>query len=194
MTEIWKDVDGYEGLYQVSNYGNVKSVKREGKNGRNYGGNVLKPSLNKSCGYLTVGLSSGGFTKTFLLHRLVAEAFIPNPSSKKEINHIDGNKHNNHISNLEWNTRLENMRHAKEHNLLKFKVGECHYMYHRYGQKHPNAKKIVQSDLNDNIVKIWECGADIERELGIPKSNICICCKGGRKKAGGYKWRFAENE
>ena len=192
MIEIWKDVKGYEGLYQVSNHGKVKSVKRKGKNGRYYGGKTKILTPSKSGGYLTVGLSKGSFSKTYLVHRLVADVFIPNPLNKKEINHIDGDKHNNNIDNLEWNTRLENMRHAKTHNLLKPKKGKEHYLFQRYGSTHHNAKKIVQLDLCDNIIKIWECGADIERELGIPKSNICKCCKGERKKASGYKWRYIE--
>lgn len=102
MDEIWKDIKGYEELYQVSNMGRVKSLKR---------GAILKPSHN-GCGYLKFVLSKNNNQKTFYIHRLVAEAFIPNLGNKPQVNHIDGNKENNIVSNLEWSIAKDNILHS----------------------------------------------------------------------------------
>lgn len=107
MKEIWKDIKGYEGKYQVSNLGNVKSLERFDKYNRYVKEKILIPRKHTG-GYLRVGLSR----KDFYIHRLVAEAFIPNLKNKKYINHIDGDKTNNNINNLEWCTANENMQHA----------------------------------------------------------------------------------
>lgn len=104
MNELWKPVPDYDG-YQVSNFGRVKRIYKNGKQ------RVLKPVLNRN-GYLRICLSKGNEKKIFSIHRLVAQAFIPNPLSKPQINHIDGNKLNNHVENLEWVTGSENQRHA----------------------------------------------------------------------------------
>ena len=115
MKEIWKDIVGYEGLYQVSNLGKVKSLDRVCHNPR-YGkqkrrGNIMRPSPN-NYGYLQVRLSKLGKSKTHKVHRLVALAFLTENRLKKEVNHKDGNKENNCFSNLEWVNRSENVKHA----------------------------------------------------------------------------------
>lgn len=103
MSEIWKDVEGYEGKYQVSNWGRVRNKK----------GEIIKPYLNHK-GYEKVSLSNGINSRTnkHRVHRLVAQAFIPNPENYPQVNHKDGNKHNNSVSNLEWCTNLQNAQHA----------------------------------------------------------------------------------
>ena len=115
--EVWKDIEGYEGLYQVSTCGNIKSLAKSRKNGngRYY---IQKEKLLKqsftTTGYKKVELYKDGKRKSFKVHRLVAIAFIPNPDNKPEVNHIDGNKINNNIDNLEWVTSSENSIHAYE--------------------------------------------------------------------------------
>lgn len=99
--EIWKDVVGYEGLYKVSNKGNVYSIERKDTIGRKCGGRIMKPKITRD-GYLRIGLYKNGIKKSKLIHRLVAEAFIPNPKSFLEVNHKDENKKNNYVENLEW--------------------------------------------------------------------------------------------
>ena len=112
--EIWKWIFGYEGLYQVSNFGRVKSF-----NGRWGSVQILKPVLQKN-GYLTVSLCKNGKLKTVKIHRLVAETFLTNSDNLPEVNHKDGNKLNNCVENLEWCTGKENVQHALENGLRKF--------------------------------------------------------------------------
>lgn len=115
MQEIWKDIKEYEGLYQISNLGNVKSLKRN---------KLLKPIKDKD-GYLCVTLYKMCKLKEKKVHRLVAQTFILNPENKPQVNHIDGNKQNNVVNNLEWCTRLENIEHAWKIGLMKVHYGRA---------------------------------------------------------------------
>ena len=99
--EVWKDVKDYEGLYQVSDRGNVRSVDRINHIGSRYSGRILKPRYDKD-GYLRVSLCKNGIKKIKLIHRLVLEAFVENPSNLPEVNHLDEVKDNNNVKNLEW--------------------------------------------------------------------------------------------
>ena len=108
MKEEWKDIVGYEGLYQVSNLGRIKNIKK----------NTIKSQRNTFKGYLQVGLSNKK-DKTYRVHRLVAQAFIPNPENKPEVNHIDGDKKNDNVENLEWVTGKENIDHAIKTGVFK---------------------------------------------------------------------------
>lgn len=122
MEEIWKDVEGYEGLYQVSNLGKVRSIDREVKTStgfRKYKGMVLKQRIVKEYLYVNFGTRS-----THRVHRLIAKAFVPNPDNLPEVNHIDGNKLNNNIDNLEWCTSKENINHSWGKGLSKSRKGE----------------------------------------------------------------------
>lgn len=152
MEEIWKDIRGYEGLYQVSNLGRIKSLNYNNTKQEK----ILKGSQDKS-GYRLAGLCKDGKVSAKRIHRLVAEAFIPKLENKTEVNHIDGNKKNNCINNLEWCDRKENMKHAAKNGLSGFKNGKDNI----------NAKEILQYDLKENFIKMWHCIADIEKELGI---------------------------
>lgn len=126
--EIWKDIENYEGLYQVSNYGRVKSLPRMYAQKHGIIEKILK--LQDSNGYLKCQIYKNGKQKRYFLHRLMAIAFIPNPNFLPCINHIDGNKLNNKIENLEWCTRSQNVRHA-------YKLG---LIISRKGEKHPRAR------------------------------------------------------
>lgn len=119
--EEWKDIQGYEGLYKVSNYGRLMSLDRTVYNGHNktyskISGQMLKINFNNKR-YASIGLRKNGKVKYFLVHRLVAFAFVDNPNNKSDVNHIDGNTHNNYYKNLEWCTKSENSKHAYQHNL-----------------------------------------------------------------------------
>lgn len=165
MNEIWKDILGYEGLYQVSNLGRVKRTKYKTltKN------KILNFRVHKS-GYLEVELSLNGNRKVYKVHRLVAEAFLSNPNNLSEINHKDENKQNNKVNNLEWCTHKYNMN---------------------YGTiKERLSKQINQYTLNDDLIKVWSGAAEASRVLRINRGNISSCCMGILQTAGGYKWRY----
>lgn len=119
MIEIWKPICGYEGIYDVSNYGNVRSVDRIDFAGRHLKGKLFSTKAKES--YITCVLTKCGKHRTFRIHQLVAEAFIPNPEGKPCVNHKDGNKQNNHVENLEWCTHSENNVHAFKTGLQKAK-------------------------------------------------------------------------
>ena len=137
--EIWKDCVGYEGKYQVSNLGNVRSISN---NKGTYQERLLSQRQTPTSNYLYVSFTIKGMTKQHSVHRLVAKAFIANPSNKATVNHIDGNKLNNNVCNLEWNTYSENLKHAYANGLniasrsaLGRKLGSSSkYLYVAYDQ------------------------------------------------------------
>ena len=182
MQEIWKDISGYEGLYQVSNCGRVKSL--------NYNhtktGKVLCEKHHKS-NYVTVVLCKNGVNKNKSIHTLVATAFIENPNNYPCVNHIDGNKRNNNVSNLEWCTHKQNIEHA-----IKTGLANHFGMLGRTGVKNTLSKKIVQYDLQGNVVNRWDCISDAARFYGIRHGNITNCLRGRNKTYKGYIWRYAE--
>lgn len=187
LFEEWKPISGYEDLYQVSNFGRVKSLNYNHTNQEQ----ILKQATNKD-GYKVVCLYKDGKGKTFQVHRLVAMAFITNPNNYAEVNHKDECKTNNHISNLEWcdckyncNYGTRNERHSKAMS------GENNPMLGKLGKDNPNAKQIIQLTLENEVIKIWGSIIDVERKLGYHKSSICKCCKGKLKKTYGYKWCYA---
>ena len=173
MREVWKSVKGYEGLYKVSNLGRVKSIPRPKTTG-----GILKPF--KRAKYLSVDLRKINKRKTFQVHRMVAEAFIPNPNNLEQVNHKDGNKLNNVVDNLEWCTCSENVKHAYKNQLMKA----------RKGIKNTRSKKVYQYDLNANLIKVWDSLGDIQRALKVEKSAIAGVCRKERKTAYGYIWRY----
>lgn len=166
VNENWMNIKQYEGLYQVSSLGRVKSFPRNGTIGIE---KIIKPTFDKY-GYLQVILCNKNH-KCFRIHRLVAEMFIPNPQNKDTVNHIDGNKLNNNIRNLEWNSIEENNDNAY---ILKL------------NKKTP----ILQFDKNNNFIKSWDSLREIERVLGFNHSNILQCCKNKYKQMNGFIWRF----
>lgn len=154
MKEKFMIITNWEN-YAVSNTGKVKNVKT---------GNELKQVENKQ-GYMTVGLCQNGKKACFRVHRLVALMFIENPENKPEVNHIDGNKHNNNVDNLEWNTRKENDSHAREN-----------------GLKHEN-KPVKITDINDNTTMIFYSISEASKFIGVNNSNLCRALK---KRTGIY--------
>lgn len=181
--EAWKDIKGFEGIYQISNMGRVKSFKAD-PNGR-----IL--SIKNSKGdYLNIVLCHGNKRRSVKVHRLVAEAFIPNPDNKPEVNHKDGNKQNNRADNLEWVTRRENHRHALDRNpnMIKGII-----RYNRYTRP----KTIQQFSLDGNFVAEYPNAAEASRVTGICQRNILQVANMDeyrpgktRRQAGGFIWRF----
>ncbi len=186
MDEIWKDVNGYEGLYQVSNYGRIKSIKYTNHKGKKP--IILKQSKSNS-GYYHVQIYKNRISSTRTVHSLVAKAFIPNPLCKSEINHIDGDKANNTVSNLEWVTRSENIRHS-------FNIGtHVPPMTGRHDlNKRP--RPIAQYDKNGNFIRAWKSISEASKSIdGKNHSTGIYCCATGRhKSANGYMWRYISSD
>ena len=159
MQEIWKDIEGYEGLYQVSSLGSIRNKKMN-----------LKQSYDRNK-YRVITLCKNGIQKKYRVNRIVAIAFIPNNYNKAQVNHIDGNKENNCVNNLEWVTNKENMDHALKTGLISH-----------------SSKKITQ--LNDEGLEINRYNSIYEAAAltRIAQPNITRACK-SKSKAGGYVWR-----
>lgn len=174
MKEIFKQVKGFEGLYEVSNYGRVKSFHTKKPR-------ILKHHLSgRDKSYPYIKLFKDEKRHGVPIHRLVAIAFIPNPENKKEVNHIDGNKQNNYFKNLEWVSPKENIRHAVRTGLIPS------------GPSNPNSKKIKQYDLNGNYIQTWVGAREIERVLGFFNTNIIAACRGKKSHAYKFIWKYAE--
>lgn len=192
----WKPIKDYEGIYEVSNDGKVRSLNKEVNVSNQYGakakriikGKMLKKVFNGM--YYVVGLSNKNKIKQCLVHRLVAEAFIDNPNRYNCVNHIDGNKLNNNVVNLEWCTKEYNTKVAWEDGLVKIPKGRENKMYGRYGKNANKSKPIYQFDLNGSFIKKWDSQKDVERELGFRQNCISNCALGRSKSSYGYVWRL----
>lgn len=181
--EIWKDIEGYEGIYQVSNYGRVKGLERVVSNftGRMIvPSRILKPQANHK-GYLTVHLSQGAKNnKRIPIHRLVAIAFIPNPDNLPQVNHKNEDKLDNCVDNLEWCTNLYNSRYGTRPQRLGMKArnGAC-------------SKTVAQYSKDGKcLVAIYPSVNEVDRMLGFDFRNIGACCRGEKKSAYGYTWKY----
>ena len=159
--EVWKPIKGYEGLYEVSNLGNVKSLPRKStcKNER-----ILKPCVDLK-GYLEVVLSKNSKHKTYRIHRLVADTFIPNINNQPMVNHKDENKMNNQVSNLEWCDNKHNIRYSLSKQIVR--IGK------------------------DGTSKVYDTMTDVVDD-GFRLAHVVSCCKGKRKTTGGYSWQYLE--
>ena len=170
----WRDVVGNEGRYQVSSTGRVKSLKRKDCLGRTIRERMLKPCDNGR-GYLYISLSDGtGEHKRHYIHRLVGEAFVPNPLEKEDVNHKDENPSNNHASNLEWLTHKENLNYGMRNE----RVAKA------------NSKPVAQYTKDGVFIKVWASAAEVKRQLGFNHSNIIQAAKGNRKTACGFIWKY----
>ena len=185
--ENWKDIKGYEGLYQVSDCGNVKSLERDVFN---YRGTVIRHTEEKilvqnigKLGYAYVNLYLNGKPKSIKTHRLVAMAFLPNPENKPQVNHKDENPLNNCVENLEWCTASYNANYGTRNermvqNRRSYKLGNA-----------PKAKPVFCVELN----KTFDCAKRAEQELGIWGTSIIKVCKGKAKTTGGFHWKYADD-
>lgn len=180
--EIWKPVVGYEEQYHVSNFGRVKSLERIIDERHHCKEKYLTNDVNHN-GYCRVLLSMKGKSKHFSVHRLVAEAFIPNPQNKPQINHIDGNKSNNSVENLEWCTASENQIHARLEGLNQMVMNNevC-------------SKPVKMFSILGLHLYTFKSIHDAERHTGINHRSISACCKHktGHRTAGGFVWEYAE--
>lgn len=177
--EVWKDVVGYEGLYEVSNLGRIR---RDGR--------IKKPHVDHG-GYETVCLYKSSKGKWFKVHRVVASAFKPNPENKRTVNHIDGNKQNNRVENLEWATHSENIVHANETGLRKVTEAQRKAASEN-GKKTCDLNRVrkpvylVKNDVRKEFVSAHEAARYVS---GSP-SAIVRCCKGKKRTYKGCNWGY----
>ena len=181
MQEIWKDIVNYETLYQVSNYGNIKSYH---KNHIDKQPIILKPILSTS-GYYKITLHKNNKSKTHYIHRIVAEAFIPNPHHLPQVNHIDGIKTHNNITNLEWVSEQDNTLHA-----INMGLRPTHPPVKK-GNNAPGCHRIIQYTTNMTKIKEWASIKDAAKHLGANPNSISKCLSGKAKTLYGYIWKYA---
>lgn len=175
--EEWRPITGYEGLYEVSNYGNVRSVTRKVRcRGQGYRAIKSRPRQiqQRGNGYLFVSLCKNGKHKMFSVHRLVADAFIPNPNKFPQVNHRDEDKTNNHVENLEWCTSVYNA------------------WYGTAIARAANSESVPVNAYKDGfLLATFRSAMEAERMTGINHTSISSCLHGKLKAAGGYEWKFA---
>ena len=175
--EVWRDIEGYEGLYQVSDQGRVKSLERKVSHWR--GGEriqkerILKPDVSKD-GYLRAGLWAGGKRKWLRIHRLVCEAFHENHDNKPQVNHINEDKTDNRACNLEWATARENSNFGTRNERL----GKA------------QSKPVAQYAQDGELIKVWQSTNEVERQTGFSHGYICKTANGKYKQAYGFIWKY----
>ena len=175
MKEIWKDIPNYEGLYQASNLGRIRNART----------NLIRKNVKSFGLYYTIILNVNGKQHLHLVHRLIAQTFIPNPDNKKEINHIDGNKHNNKIDNLEWVTRKENAIHSIKNGLqTKEQLAKAVKSMIRSTQK-----PILQIK-NGKVVAKYKSVREASRTIHCSPAGLSRCLNGKTNTVHGYQWRF----
>lgn len=176
MNELWKNIDGYGGRYMVSSYGNIKSMVYNLPR-------LLAPDKG-SRGYMRVTLCNKTQMKRFLVHRLVAVAFVHNPENKPHVNHIDNNPSNNNVSNLEWATRAENIQHAvKQGRKPSYNKG-------RFGANCKWSIPVLQYSKEGVLLKEWPAQSEAARSLGILAHSISEACRGVKNTTGGFVWKY----
>lgn len=187
VKEEWKGIPEYEGIYQVSNFGRIKSLERFGKgNFKNkwFETKILKSKLNPH-GYPMVTLTNNGY-RYFMIHVLVAKLFVPNPFNKSTVNHKWGIRYDGRASQLEWTTKAEDIQHS--YDILKRGAPKS---VGKIGKESPMAKKVVQLDLNNKLIANFDCINDAVR-LGIGNRNISQVCRKVKKHETccGFRWMY----
>lgn len=188
--EIWKDIKGYEG-YQVSNFGNVRSVDKFDSIGRFIKGKNIKLMKNRH-GYYRLSLCKDGKVSNYSVHRLVAQAFIPNTENKPEVNHINTIKTDNRVDNLEWCTKKENNENPLTYFNRKRGINHPKPMLGKFGKENPKSKSVYQYDKDGVFIKTWESISLANKYYNT--RHISDCCSGKRKSCVGFIWRYKEEK
>lgn len=194
--EIWKDIKEYEGLYQVSNLGRVRSLDRTYIAYNRFcdietyiKGKILKNVYNKK-GYQYVGLHKDGKRKNIFVHRLVAETFLPNPDNKPCVNHINTVRDDNRVENIEWCTHKENNNNPLT--IKKMRESAPKTFMGKFSKEHPRSIPIIQLNIHNTPIKLWLSLSDAKRN-NYRDSEISSCCRGRKKTHKGYKWMYLDD-
>lgn len=173
--EIWKDIPGYEGIYQVSSFGRVKSLARKTCNQYGKEDHILSPGwIGPNKHYLFVHLCKKGNRKKYLVHQLVASVFIPNPLNLPHVNHKDENPQNNCVDNLEWCSPKYNINYGKRNEKVRKAL----------------SRKVYQYDKTTGVlIAVYKSALDAEKATGVWSQNIGKCCSGNLQSTGGFIWR-----
>lgn len=189
--EIWLPVKDFESIYAISNKGRLKTLQRVVNAGR---GLITRPEKlwnaqnNNPLNYYTVTLKdalSGKF-RHVSIHRLVAEAFLPNPENKKCVDHINTDRHDNRVENLRWVTARENVNNP----LSRSKMSKTQKSLVAEGKHLKSIRKVAQYDLNGNFIKEWNSLTEAGNALGIDISLMSKCCRNARHSCGGFRWEY----
>ena len=186
MEEKRKWIKGFEGLYWITNTGRVISADRFDRFNRKVGGE-LKLGLRGQAGYLGLTLFKDGVGYQRLVHRLVADAFVPNPDNKPCVDHIDGNNKNNNANNLRWVTYKENMNNPVTYARM---LEDTSKFVSQVGANNPFSRKVRMYSLNGEYIRTFDCLSDTSRFCGVGDNSIGRVCRGERFSAGGYKWAY----
>lgn len=185
--EEYRDIKGFEGLYQVSNLGNVKSLERKVwcSRGRGYYKTIpekIMKTYDNGYGYLFVYLTKDGEQEKCYIHRLVAEAFLENPENLPEVNHISEDKEDNRVSNLEWCSSKYNCNHGTRNR----RIAEAM-------TNHPKlSKPVIAISKESGLILEYPSAHEASRQTGIAQSSIAECCQGKLKSCGGYYWMYKD--
>lgn len=206
--EVWRPVVGFEGYYAVSNYGRIKSLKREIQSGRKYAlktfpEKIMRANINRR--YCNYDLCKNGEIKRIGAHRMVAKAFIPNVENKPQVDHIDTNPTNNCLYNLRWCTASENNLNeiTRKRQSDRFKGRSLplstreklsNSLKNKYvSEKNWNSKKVAQFNRKGELIKIWPAANEAARVLGFCQGHISSCCRGERPYHHGFIWKYVDD-
>lgn len=199
MKEIWKPIPNYEGMYEASDMGRIRSVsrtvRRNGETNKTLSGRVLVVNTQGN-GYKCVTLSKNGNVKTYRVHRLVATTFIPNPQGLPEVNHINENKADNSVSNLEWITHIGNIKHGttieRSHKNRDCK-GAKNGMFGRKGKLSPVSKRVAQITLQGEVIAEFDSIREAAKAIGRRPTSITNAIVGRTLHCCGFQWKIINN-
>lgn len=180
MSEVWKDIVNYEGFYQVSNLGRVRSLDRYDNRGIFHKSQIIKPKEHPR-GYYGISLWKEGKQSQFLVHRLVAQAFIPNENDMPDINHRNENKTDNRADNLEWCDKEYNNNYGQHHEKHNSAIGW--YM-----------RSVIQLSSDGETIATYPSVSEAARSIGVSAKAIRLCISGKNKKCGGYRWKYLQTQ
>lgn len=199
MVEEWKTIPCFQGLYEASNLGRIRSidrvVRRNGLTSKSLKGKILSPNTQKN-GYKVVALSKQGKTQSFRVHRLVALAWLPNPDNLTEVNHLNENKADNSVANLSWVSHRENANYGTRIRRCisnRDQSGVRNGMFGKIGGLNPNAKEVIKLSMDGDFIAEYPSLLEASKSANCTRASIRNNIKGRTKHCGGYKWMYKQD-